>query len=152
MRASRVAKGVLVLVLAAVAVLLAWFCWDNVNHYWEANHPPAGAAVQSTVVTGVDIDHFCGKTSKSTSACVDEVDGIRFDDASGSPQRAEAHIEVSRGDPVQAFQDSDGDWQVKGAFTPAWVLRTAGSTGLGALALAAIVISQLLPCRKPALT
>jgi hypothetical protein len=150
MSGARVARAVMVLLLGAVAVLLAWFCWDNVNHYWEANHPPAGADVQSVQVTGVDVDHFCGKTSKSTSTCADEVDGIRFDDRDGRPQRAEAHRAVSLGDTVDAFQDSDGDWQVKGAFTLAWVLRTAGFTGAGALLLAGVVISLLRPRRRPA--
>jgi hypothetical protein len=83
MSGARVVKAVMVLLLGAVAVLLAWFCWDNLNHYWEANHPPPRAEVQSVVVTGMDIDHFCGHTSQSTSTCVDGVDGIRVADSDG---------------------------------------------------------------------
>jgi len=141
----RVVKVGLLVVLAAAASVLAWFCWDNLDHYWEANHPPAGAEMRSVFVTGVDVDHFCGHTSTSTSTCVDEVDGIRFADGAGRTQRADAHRGVSPGDTVDAFQDSDGDWQVRGAFGLGWVLRTAGLTGAGALVLAGIVVSQLGP-------
>ena len=132
-------------VLLGLAGLLAWFCWGNLNLYWESSHPPEGAELHDVVVTHVEIDEYCGRTSRSTSRCVKEVDGVDFTGPDGAVHHADAHTDYASGDKVRAFRDSDGDWQVKGAFNTAWVLRTAGLTGIGSLVLAGMVVGSLVP-------
>jgi hypothetical protein len=137
---------ILALVLFAVGGLLAFFCVQNVNRYWEANHPPDDAELVDVTVVEVVTEDVCGRTSKSTSRCTTEVDGLEFVTPDGQSRHADAHAVFSPGDEVEAFQDSDGDWQVKDSFTTSWVARTAGFTGLGALALFVLAIGSL---RKP---
>ena len=53
----------------------------------------------------------------------------------------------SPGDEVEAFQDTDGDWRVKGAFTGSWAVRTVGLTGLGAVVMLVLAGANLRPGR-----
>ena len=149
-RGTRIAGVVLLLVLLAVGVLLAWFAVQNANRYWEANHPPEGAELTSATVTAVDTEDFCGRTSKSSTRCVTEVDGLDIRVADGASHHVPAHAVFSPGDEVEAFQDGDGDWQVKGAFTKGWAVRTVGATGIGALAILLLVGASLRPRRVSA--
>ena len=147
MSGQTIGKLVMALVLLAVGGVLAFFCVQNVNRYWEANHPQGDAELVDVTVVTVETEEVCGRTSKSTSNCTTEVDGLEFVTPDGETRNADAHAVFSPGDEVKAFQDSDGDWQVKGSFTKSWVARTAGFTGLGALALLAMTIGTLRPKR-----
>lgn len=146
MSGQAIGKLVMALVLLAVGGVLAFFCVQNVNRYWESNHRPDDAELVDVTVVEVVTEEVCGRTSKSTSRCTTEVDGLEFVTPDGETQHADAHAVFSPGDEVEAFQDSDGDWQVKGAFTKSWVARTAGFTGLGALAFLVLTVGSL---RKP---
>jgi hypothetical protein len=149
MSGQAIGKMVMALVLLSVGGVLAFFCVQNVNRYWESSHPPGDARMVDVTVTTVETEEVCGRTSKSTSTCTTEVDGLEFVSPDGETQHVHAHAVFSPGDEVEAFQDSDGDWQVKGAFTKTWVARTAGFTGLGALAFLVLTIGSL---RKPKAT
>jgi hypothetical protein len=150
MNGQAIGKLVMALVLLGVAGVLAFFCVQNANHYWEANHPPDDAQLVDVTVVTVVTEDVCGRTSKSTSRCTTEVDGLEFVTPDGETQHADAHAVFSPGDEVEAFQDSDGDWQVKGSFTKSWVARTAGLTGLGALAFLALTVGSLRKPKTPA--
>jgi hypothetical protein len=150
MSGQRVAKVVMMLVLLGVAGVLGFFCVQNASRYWEANHPPDDAELVAVTVAQVDTEEVCGRTSKSTSHCTTEVDGLEFVTPDGKTRHVDAHAVFSPGDEVKAFQDSDGDWQVKGAFTKGWAARTAGFTGLGALIFLVLAVASLRPTRaKP---
>jgi hypothetical protein len=147
MRGQSIAKVVMFLVLLGVAGVLAFFCVQNANRYWEANHPPDDAELVDVTVLQVETEELCGRTSKSTSSCTTEVDGLEFVTPDGETRHVDAHAVFSPGDEVQAFQDSDGDWQVKGSFTKGWAARTAGFTGIGALVFLVLAVGSLRPAR-----
>ena len=148
MRSSRIGGIVLALILVAVGGVLAYFAVQNANRYWEDSHAPDDAVAVKATVTRVDTEEVCGRTSKSTSHCSTEVDGLQIELADGSSHHVHAHAVFSPGDKVSAFQDGDGDWQVVGAFTKGWAVRTVGATGLGALALFFIAIASLRPRKE----
>jgi hypothetical protein len=75
------------------------------------------------------------------------VDGLDVVLADGSSHHVPADAVFSPGEEVEAFQDGDGDWQVKGSFTKGWALRAAGFTGLGAVALLGLAGGSLWPLR-----
>jgi hypothetical protein len=143
-----IGKLVMALILLGVGAVLAFFCVQNVNRYWEANHPPDDAELIEVTVVTVETEEVCGRTSKSTSNCTTEVDGLEFVTPDGETQHVDAHAVFSPGDEVEAFQDSDGDWQVTGSFTKSWVARTGGLTGLGALAFLVLTIGSLRSRRE----
>lgn len=145
---AMVARLVLAGVLLAAAGVCGFFAVQNANRWWEANHPPAGAEIVPATVTQVDTEDVCGRTSKSTSTCTTEVDGLDIALADGSTHHAHAHAVFSPGETVKAFRDSDGDWQVKGSFTKTWAARTVGFTALPAIALLVIAVASLLPSRN----
>lgn len=138
-------KFVLAGVLVAVAAVLGFFSVQNTTRWWEANHPPSGANLVPATVLEVETEELCGRTSKSTSRCTTEVDGLVIETADGASHRVHAHAVFSPGDEVEAFRDGDGDWQVDGAFTSSWFARTAGFTGLGALLMLGLAIGALRP-------
>lgn len=147
-RGNRVAAIVLAGVLLAVGIVLGYFCVQNANRYWEANHPPGDADLVTATVTRVDTEELCGQTSPTHHNCTTEVDGLDVVLADGSSHHVHAHAVFSPGEEVEAFQDGDGDWQVQGSFTKGWVLRTAGFTGLGAVALLGLAGGSLRPPRR----
>ena len=147
MHKSTVGRVIVVLVLLAVGALLAFFATQNANRYWESSHPPDGAELVSATVTEVDTEEVCGRTTRTTSSCTSEVDGLEVQLSDGSSHHVHAHAVFSPGDQVEAFQDSDGDWQVEGAFTKSWAIRKAGATGLGAVAMLVLVGATLRPGR-----
>lgn len=148
MRRPSIAQGVMALVLLGVAGLLAFFCVQNVNRYWESTHPPAGAEVVDATVVRVVTEEVCGRTSRSTSRCTTEVDGLDFVTPDGETRHSDAHAVFSPGDTVEAFRDDDGDWQVRDSFTTTWVARTAGFTGLGALVFLVLAGATLRPAQR----
>ena len=54
----------------------------------------------------------------------------------------------SRGDTVEAFQDSDGDWQVEDSFTTTWVARTFGFTFAGFVAFLVLTVVMVRDWRR----
>lgn len=143
MRENLVGRLAPAAVLLAVAGVLGFFAVQNANRYWEANHPPDGAEVVDATVTQVDTEEVCGSASRSGVTCTTEVDGLDFVLADGTSHHSHAHAVFSPGDQVRAFQDSDGDWQVKGSFTKGWAARTVGFTAAGAIALTVIAVGSL---------
>ena len=150
MGGQAIGRIVMLVVLLGVAGVLGFFCVQNATRYWEANHPPEGAELIDVTVTRVVTEEVCGRTSKSTSNCTTEVDGLEFVTPDGETQHVDAHAVFSPGDTVQAFKDGDGDWQVEGSFTKGWVARTAGFTGLGALAFLGLAVGSLRKPKVPA--
>ena len=153
MRKSTIGRIIVALILLAVGALLAFFATQNANRYWESSHPPDGTELVPATVVEVDTEEVCGRTTRSTSSCTSEVDGLDIRLSDGSLHHVHAHAVFSPGDEVEAFQDTDGDWQVKGAFTGSWAARTVGLTGLGAVAMLVLVGANLrhgrgLPSRK----
>lgn len=147
MRGRPVGKIVMAVLLLAAAAVLGFFAAQNANRYWEANHPPHGVELLPATVTEVDTEEVCGRTSKSTARCTTEVDGLDFTLPDGTSQHSHAHATYSPGDQVEAFQDSDGDWQVQGSFTKTWAARTVGFTTAGALLFLVLGGGMLLPAR-----
>ena len=148
MRLTKLGDAVLLLILVALAAVLTYFAVQNATRYWEANHPPDGVEFTRATVTAVDTEELCGRTSKSTSRCVTEVDGLDIETADGSSHHVHAHAVYSPGDEVEAFEDGDGDWQVQGAFTRGWAVRTVGATGVAALVVLVIIAAHLRPRRR----
>jgi hypothetical protein len=103
--------------------------------------PPCDGDLVVATIINVDTEEFCGRTSKSFS----EVDGLEIRLADGSSHHVHAHAVFSPGDEVKAFQDSDGDCQVKGSFTKGWAARTVGATGVGAFAFFVIAGASQRP-------
>jgi len=147
MRQSTIGRIIVCLLLLAVGALLAFFATQNANRYWESSHPPDGAELLPATVIEVDTEELCGRTTRTASSCTSEVDGLEIRRSDGSSHHVHAHAVFSPGDEVEAFQDTDGDWQVKGAFTGPWAVRTVGLTGLGAVAMLVLVGANLRPGR-----
>ena len=148
MRKSMAGQIIVTLILLAVGALLAFFSIQNANRYWESSHPPDGAELVAATVVEVNTEEVCGRTTRSTSSCTSEVDGLEIGLSDGSSHHVHAHAVFSPGDEVEAFQDTEGDWQVQGAFTGSWVARTAGLTGLGAVAMLVLAGANLRPGLK----
>ncbi len=128
-----VGRLVLPVILLGVAGVLGFFAIQNANRYYEANYPPDDAEKVTATVLGVETEDVCGRTSRTTSKCTTEVDGLDIELPDGQTESTDAHAVFSIGDEVTAFQDSDGDWQVEDSFTTGWFARTFGFTAAGAL-------------------
>lgn len=131
---AMIARLVMAALLLTVAGLLGFFAVQNANRYYESNYPPDDAEKVAATVIGVETEDLCGRTSRTTSRCTTEVDGLDVQLPDGETVTTHAHAVFSIGDEVTAFQDSDGDWQVEGSFTTGWVARTFGFTAAGAIA------------------
>src|SRR5688500_8574144 len=98
MGGQAIGRIVMLLVLLGVAGVLGFFCVQTTNRYWEANHPPDGADLIDVTVTTVVTEELCGRTSKSTTSCTTEVDGLEFVTPDGETQQVDAHAVFSPGD------------------------------------------------------
>jgi len=131
---AMIGRLVMTAIFLGLAGVLGFFAVQNANRYYEANYPPDGADTVDATVLSVETEEVCGQTSKSTRRCTTEVDGLDILLPDGETVSTDAHAVFSPGDTVEAFQDSDGDWQVEDSFTKGWVARTFGFTAAGSIA------------------
>ncbi len=103
MRKSWIGRIVLLVILLAAGGVLAFFAFQNANRYWEANHVPEGAELVPATVIDVDTEEVCGRTTRSTSSCTSEVDGLEIRLGDGSSHHVHAHAVFSPGDEVEAL-------------------------------------------------
>ena len=147
---------VMAVVLVVTGGVLVWSSVQNAHRYWEATHPPDGAE-QISVEVRRRASESCRRPSRRGAIrCAGSVDAVEFRALERGTQRAEVGREISPGDTVRVFQDSDGEWQVEDGFTTGWAVRAIGLTGLFAIAflvIAAVILRGRAPwqgTRRPA--